>query len=50
MRPCTHCRPDTQLDIPDLPRGATPASHHRPPPQGHQHDEHSPAPSPHRRP
>ncbi|WP_331733350.1 DUF6233 domain-containing protein (plasmid) [Streptomyces sp. NBC_00080] len=39
MRPCTHCRPD----IPGLPRGTTPASPHRPPPQGHQHDEHSPA-------
>ncbi|WP_234437090.1 DUF6233 domain-containing protein [Streptomyces maremycinicus] len=50
MRPCTHCRPDTQLDIPCLPRGTTPALPHRPPPQGHQHDEHFTAPASHRRP
>ncbi|MFD9395201.1 DUF6233 domain-containing protein [Streptomyces sp. NPDC060000] len=25
LRPCAHCRPDTQLDIPGLPRGTTPA-------------------------
>ncbi|MEU9272320.1 DUF6233 domain-containing protein [Streptomyces sp. NPDC048251] len=43
LRACTHCRPDTQLDITDLPRGTTPASRHRPPPQGHRHHEHSPA-------
>jgi hypothetical protein len=23
LRPCTHCRPDTQLDIIDLPRGTS---------------------------
>lgn len=44
LRSCTHCRPDTQLDIIDLPRGTTtPAL--SPLPQGHQHDEHSPAPT-----
>ncbi|MFI1928423.1 MULTISPECIES: DUF6233 domain-containing protein [unclassified Streptomyces] len=32
MRPCTHCRPDTQLDITDLPRGTTLASPHPPSP------------------
>ncbi|MFF3942983.1 DUF6233 domain-containing protein [Streptomyces phaeofaciens] len=25
LQSCTHCRPDTQLDIIDLPRGTTPA-------------------------
>ncbi|MFF1542166.1 DUF6233 domain-containing protein [Streptomyces sp. NPDC058291] len=24
LRPCTHCRPDTELDIIDLPHGPTP--------------------------
>ncbi|MFF3208649.1 MULTISPECIES: DUF6233 domain-containing protein [unclassified Streptomyces] len=49
LRPCTHCRPDTQLDIPGLPRG-TKTLRHRPLPQGHQRHEHSPAPTSHRRP
>ncbi|MER5201256.1 DUF6233 domain-containing protein [Streptomyces sp. NPDC002755] len=49
LRPCTHCRPDSQLDIIDLPRGTTPTFHHRPLPQGHQHDEYSPAPASGRR-
>ncbi|MEU9272741.1 DUF6233 domain-containing protein [Streptomyces sp. NPDC048251] len=47
LRPCTHCRPDTQLDIPGLPRGTTPSP--RPLPQGHQHHEHSPATASHHR-
>ncbi|MEU9272311.1 DUF6233 domain-containing protein [Streptomyces sp. NPDC048251] len=53
LRPCTHCRPDTQLDIPGLPRGTTPtnpASPDRPLPQGHQRHEYSPGPASHRRP
>ncbi|GAB7111099.1 hypothetical protein JCM4814A_94180 [Streptomyces phaeofaciens JCM 4814] len=41
LQSCTHCQPDVELHIIDLPRGTTPASHHRPPPQG-LHDEHSP--------
>ncbi|MFD9394060.1 DUF6233 domain-containing protein [Streptomyces sp. NPDC060000] len=47
LRSCTHCRPDTQLDI-DLPCGTTPAP--SPLPQGHQHDEYSTAPAAARRP
>ncbi|WP_307167455.1 DUF6233 domain-containing protein [Streptomyces rishiriensis] len=46
LRACTHCRPDTQLGITDLPRGTTPttpASLNRPP-QGLRRHEHSPAP------
>ncbi|MEU5335599.1 DUF6233 domain-containing protein [Streptomyces asoensis] len=43
LRPCTHCRPDAQLDVPGLPRGIAPALCSLP--QGHQHHEHSPSPA-----
>lgn len=36
LRACTHCRPDTQLDIIDLARGFTPAPCTHPSPRGHQ--------------
>ncbi|MFE1925963.1 hypothetical protein ACFW91_25775 [Streptomyces asoensis] len=26
LRPCTHCRPDAQLDIPGSTRGTTPTT------------------------
>ncbi|WP_256916639.1 DUF6233 domain-containing protein [Streptomyces hilarionis] len=44
LRACTHCRPDTRLDVIDLSRGPTPAPCTRFPPQGHQCGDHSPAP------
>ncbi|MEU4878779.1 DUF6233 domain-containing protein, partial [Streptomyces sp. NPDC021608] len=44
LRACTHCRPDTRLNVIDLSRGPTPAPCTRSPPQGHQPDDHSPAP------
>ncbi|WP_333741627.1 DUF6233 domain-containing protein [Streptomyces sp. IBSBF 2806] len=41
---CTHCRPDTRLNVIGLCRGATPTPYRCPSPQGHRPDEHSPAP------
>ncbi|MFJ9026321.1 DUF6233 domain-containing protein [Streptomyces sp. NPDC102259] len=49
LRSCTHCRPDTQLDI-DLPRGTTPAPATVPCRKDIPRDEHSSALASGRRP